>query len=196
MPRDSRSQGYIRVVRAERKGRTWPHDTVAPPHNLQPTDIHWENSRPNAKWRTGPMIGDYWAIEEWKERQIELVEVSTGDVIDLFCPNGGSVNQRNAAPRPSVNEGVSDVPGAIPHSELVEFYRANYGAPGAATRACCDRVCPLRPRPEPAAEPPCRRALQYAPSRSRLLERPSRRDASHRSSGRGGGAIPSTCNAL
>jgi hypothetical protein len=105
------------------------------------------------------MIGDYWAIEEWKERQIELVEVSTGDVIDLFCPNGGSVNQRNAAPRPSVNEGVSDVPGAIPHSELVEFYRANYGAPGAATN---------REDMDDAAERHFRRSI---PAKARLAAR-------------------------
>ena len=88
---------HILVVRAERKELTWPHDTVAPPHALKPADIDWENSRPSAKWRTGPMIGDYWSIEEWKERQIELVEVSTVDVIDLFCPKEVSVERGNAS---------------------------------------------------------------------------------------------------
>jgi hypothetical protein len=74
----------VRVTRARGKG-VYSGGNVRPPVHLEPDDMDWDNSRPNAYWSIGPMLGQYGWLDDWEEKQIGRVEVSTADVLDTLC---------------------------------------------------------------------------------------------------------------
>jgi hypothetical protein len=55
------------------------------PERLAPDDFDWDQSRPLKPWPTGPAPAEHYeALWRWVPRPIELLELSTGDVIHIF----------------------------------------------------------------------------------------------------------------
>jgi hypothetical protein len=59
---------------------------VGVPSHLRPEDLDWTHSRPFAKWPIGPKLGQHYAwITRWKDRPLDLIELSTVDVVEILC---------------------------------------------------------------------------------------------------------------
>jgi hypothetical protein len=58
---------------------------VGVPLHLAPSDFDWKLSRPFAQWSIGPRLGEHYLwVGGWEKRPIDLIEVSTADVIDVL----------------------------------------------------------------------------------------------------------------
>jgi hypothetical protein len=92
------------------RGRVFSVGNVRVPPHLAPRDLDWVQSRPLAQWAIGPRLGEHYSwIGGWENRPLDLIELSTGDVIRVLC--GG-----NADPRTRRVGGVSKSgPGAKAH---------------------------------------------------------------------------------
>jgi hypothetical protein len=59
---------------------------VGVPLHLKPGDFDWAQSRPLAPWRIGPSAGQHYTwLGSWQDRELDLIEVATADVIDVLC---------------------------------------------------------------------------------------------------------------
>jgi hypothetical protein len=75
------------------------------PTPLTPGDLDWEQSRPFAKWRIGPRPPEHYTwIGSWEDRAIDLVEVSTVDVIEILP--AGPEGKTSAATSKQENEAI------------------------------------------------------------------------------------------
>jgi hypothetical protein len=98
----------VRVTLARGK-RVYAGGNVGPPVHLEPQDLDWDNSRPNASWMIGPMLGQYGWTDDWEKKQIDLVEVSTADVLDTLCTNYVTCEDAGAS-NPSFSGGRASAP--------------------------------------------------------------------------------------
>jgi hypothetical protein len=89
------SKVQVRVALSNPR-RIFSGGNVRSPVHLKPADIDWNHSRPTAPWWCGPMPGQHQNWDGGKE-DVKLVEVSTADVIDLFCTKDLSVERGNAS---------------------------------------------------------------------------------------------------
>jgi hypothetical protein len=75
------------------------HNVQVPPH-LKTGDLDWVRSRPLTEWWIGPMPGQHY-FRNWEKRPLDLVELSTADVLEILC----SVNSNVSAPLSAGQEG-------------------------------------------------------------------------------------------
>jgi hypothetical protein len=68
------------------RGQVFSGRNVGVPPHLKSADLDWAQSRPFAQWPIGPWGPEnYTWIEEWKNRPLDLIELSTADVIEVLC---------------------------------------------------------------------------------------------------------------
>src|SRR4051794_3997919 len=67
------------------QGQVFAGRNVAAPPHLTPGDLDWMQSRPLRRWSIGP-VGpqNYNWLGGWKEHPIDLIELSTHDVVDVL----------------------------------------------------------------------------------------------------------------
>jgi hypothetical protein len=71
--------------RAEQTLRDHADLLRVPPH-LEPNDLDWVQSRPFGKWPIGPRpVEHYTWISGWENLPLDLIELLTGDVIEILC---------------------------------------------------------------------------------------------------------------
>jgi hypothetical protein len=77
-------------------GRIFSKGNVSVPLHLDPRDFDWAQSRPLAQWRIGPRPGEHYVwISGWEGRPVDLIELSTADVMRIFC--GAKDGQKSLA---------------------------------------------------------------------------------------------------
>ena len=70
-------------------GQVFSKRNVGVPLHLEPRDLDWVQSRPLKPWSIGPTPGEhYYWIGGWEKRPIDLIEVSTADVMEILCGAG------------------------------------------------------------------------------------------------------------
>jgi hypothetical protein len=76
------------------RGKVFSDGNVGVPAHLKPGDLDWVQSRPFAQWPIGPRPGQQYAwIGGWVNRPLDLIELSTPDVMDVLC-NGNRAHAR------------------------------------------------------------------------------------------------------
>jgi hypothetical protein len=104
----------IRVKVAARAGRgeVFANGNVGVPPRLKPADLDWVASRPFEPWPIGPKLGEHYSwISGWENKRIDLIEVSTADLIEVLC-RGSSVDARPTLQRPAGDVPSSDAAAA------------------------------------------------------------------------------------
>lgn len=75
----------IAQSRYDRGGQVYSGGNVAVPAHLSPADLDWLNSRPLRPWAIGPMPGQHYTwIGGWEKYPIDLVELSTADIMSIL----------------------------------------------------------------------------------------------------------------
>lgn len=65
-------------------GRVFSDGNVGVPLHLSAGDLDWLGSRPLARWSIGPRLGEQYAwLGGWESQPLDLVELSTADVIRM-----------------------------------------------------------------------------------------------------------------
>jgi hypothetical protein len=71
------------------RGRVFSDGNVRVPPHLRPGDLDWARSRPFGQWPIGPRRGEHYAwIGGWENRPLDLIELSTADVVEMLCGEG------------------------------------------------------------------------------------------------------------
>jgi hypothetical protein len=81
----------VRVAASDRSfgGRVFSDGNVGVPSHLRPGDLDWARSRPLVQWQIGPIgAQNYTWISGWEDRPLDLIELSTADVIEVLCGGG------------------------------------------------------------------------------------------------------------
>jgi hypothetical protein len=71
------------------RGRVCSDGNVVVPAHLSPGDLDWVQSRPFAQWPIGPRPGEHYFGFTWENRPLDLIELSTADVIEVLCGGAG-----------------------------------------------------------------------------------------------------------
>jgi hypothetical protein len=73
-------------VRIATSGQLFTGGNVSVPPQLTPGDLDWAQSRPLGPWPIGPRRGEHYSwIRGWENRPIDLIELSTADVVEILC---------------------------------------------------------------------------------------------------------------
>jgi len=86
-------------VRASIRSGVFSNGNVRVPPHLRPEDLDWTQSRPFGPWWIGPKLGQHYWWDPQK-RSLDLIELSTSDVITILCGAGtvvATVRQETAA---------------------------------------------------------------------------------------------------
>ena len=86
-------------VRASIRGDVFSNGNVSVPPHLRPEDLDWTQSRPFGPWWTRPKLGQHYFWDPQKG-SLDLIELSTSDVIKILCGAGtvvATVRQETAA---------------------------------------------------------------------------------------------------
>jgi hypothetical protein len=68
------------------RGRVFSDGNVGVPPHLGHSDFDWVQSRPFAQWPIGPKRGEHYAwIGGWQNHPLDLIELSTADVVEILC---------------------------------------------------------------------------------------------------------------
>jgi hypothetical protein len=87
------------------RGKFFTGLNITVPPDLVPADFDWTHSQPVNPWPIGPALGQHYSwIEDWKDRPIDLILLSTDDVKRVLC-NAGSNNATPTRARPNSNLG-------------------------------------------------------------------------------------------
>jgi hypothetical protein len=82
------------------RGQVFSDGNVDVPPHLKPGDLDWVQSRPFGQWPIGPKPGEHYSwISGWKNRPLDLIEVSTADVIAILCGGAGTNDISSATAR-------------------------------------------------------------------------------------------------
>lgn len=95
---DRKIEVRVRIARTARygmRGRVFSDGNVGVPPHLSASDLDWVGSRPLAQWSIGPRNGDYAWLDPWQNHPLDLIELSTADVIGVLC--GGDDEQKSTA---------------------------------------------------------------------------------------------------
>jgi hypothetical protein len=90
-------------VRIATSGKLFTGGNVSVPPHLTPGDLDWVQSRPLVKWPTGPRPGEHYSWPEgWENRPLDLIELSTADVVEILCCAGdketlSAIDERESA---------------------------------------------------------------------------------------------------
>jgi hypothetical protein len=84
-------------------GQFFSHRNVGVPHHLSPDDLDWSRSCPLKPWSIGPVGPEHygWA-GGWKDRPIDLIELSTSDVSRILCGGLSNDTDKKGARRTTV----------------------------------------------------------------------------------------------
>jgi hypothetical protein len=67
-------------------GEVFCDGNVRVPAQLSTGDLDWERSRPLRSWKIGPMDGQHYEwVGGWQDRPVNLIELSTADVMRVLC---------------------------------------------------------------------------------------------------------------
>jgi hypothetical protein len=93
---DRKIRVRVRIAASnDRRGPLFSSGNVDVPGHLTLSDLDWVQSRPLKKWSIGPRPGEHYAwIEGWKDRPLDLIQLSTADVIEVLCGGQGSATIR------------------------------------------------------------------------------------------------------
>jgi hypothetical protein len=70
------------------RGRFFSGRNVDVPPRLEPDSLDWLQSRPLEAWSIGPMPGQHYYSWSWTNYPIDLIELSTADVVEILCGAG------------------------------------------------------------------------------------------------------------
>jgi hypothetical protein len=90
------------ATRYSMRGRVFSNGNVSVPPYLGANDLDWVGSRPLAQWSIGPRPGDYAWLDPWQNQPLDLIELSTADVIGVLC-GGDDEKAPTAAPAHEVS---------------------------------------------------------------------------------------------
>jgi hypothetical protein len=103
-------------VRIAGTNRAFSDGNVGVPTHLSAGDLDWVKSRPLAQWSIGPRLGEHYAwLEGWKNHPLDLIELSTADVIEVLTggedekktiPTAAREPSSRYAGRPSVKPSI------------------------------------------------------------------------------------------
>jgi hypothetical protein len=99
----------VRVVARTGLGAVFSNGNVEVPPHLTAADLDWTASRPFEPWPIGPKLGEHYSwIGGWENKRIDLIEVSTADLIEVLC--------HGCAPeaRPALQQPTHDAPSPDP----------------------------------------------------------------------------------
>jgi hypothetical protein len=87
----------VRIAASDTKGgSSFTGRNISVPSHLSPADFDWTHSQPVRPWPIGPAPGQHYSwIEDWKKRPLDLIELSTSDVIGVLC--GGEEGRISSA---------------------------------------------------------------------------------------------------
>jgi len=79
-------------------GRVFSGENISVPPHLTPGDFDWVQSRPRNPWQVGPNRWQHYTMVwwSWQPQPIELIELATSDVQDIF-----------GSPKPSTKRAAS-----------------------------------------------------------------------------------------
>jgi hypothetical protein len=70
----------------EMRGQVFSDGNVDVPPHLSPGDLDWVRSRPFGQWKIGPrLIQHYTWLGGRENRPLDLIELSTADVMNVLC---------------------------------------------------------------------------------------------------------------
>lgn len=102
----------VRVAARAGRGEVFANGNVEVPPHLKPADLDWVASRPFEPWPIGPKLGEHYScISGWENKRIDLIEVSTADLIEVLC-HGSSADARPTLQRPANDAPSSDAAAA------------------------------------------------------------------------------------
>jgi hypothetical protein len=81
----------------DRPGQVFSDGNVGVPAHLKPDDLDWVQSRPFAQWWIGPKGPENYTWFSGGNRPLDLIELSTADVIEILC---GAAQPQRGAQRP------------------------------------------------------------------------------------------------
>jgi hypothetical protein len=96
---DQKIRVRVRIAASDyKRSQVFSGGNVEVPPHLAPGDFDWVLSHPFAQWRIGPKPGQHYAwIEGWKHRPLDLIELSTADVIEILCSNRSATVRRETS---------------------------------------------------------------------------------------------------
>jgi hypothetical protein len=74
----------VTISNNHKQERVYPRENVGIPKHLKSENIDWINSRPTSEWWIGPAPGQHYSWLDGKNEPIDLIEVATADVTDVF----------------------------------------------------------------------------------------------------------------
>lgn len=75
------------------RSRVFSDGNVGVPLHLNASDLDWVCSRPLARWSIGPRRGEHYVwLDGWESQPVDLIELSTADVIEIL---GGEREEEN-----------------------------------------------------------------------------------------------------
>jgi hypothetical protein len=85
------------------RGEPFSGRNVGVPHHLSPDDFDWSRSSPLKPWSIGPVGPQHYTwIGGWKDRPIDLIELSTSDVSRILCGGLDNDTDKKEARRTTV----------------------------------------------------------------------------------------------
>jgi hypothetical protein len=123
----------VRIAESDSElgGRSFFGANVRGPTRLKPDDFDWAQSRPRHKWSVGPVGPQYYTrvTWSWKSHQIDLIELATADVLDIF--GSPPSKPRNAEEASGANDRT---PEQLAADEIVSGKPLHGGIPKAPRR--------------------------------------------------------------
>jgi hypothetical protein len=72
-------------VRIAASHKVFSDGNVGVPPHLSAGDLDWVKSRPRAQWSIGPRLGEHYVwLDGWKNHSLDLIELSTVDIIEFL----------------------------------------------------------------------------------------------------------------
>jgi hypothetical protein len=121
---------------------------VGRPTRLKPDDFDWAQSRPRHKWSVGPVGPQYYThvTWSWKSHQIDLIELATADVHEIF--GSPPSEPRNAEEASGANDRM---PEQFAADEIISSKALHGGIPKAPPRTHKMPPMPREPGPRQVA---------------------------------------------
>lgn len=91
------------------RSKVFSDGNVGVPLHLTASDLDWVRSRPLARWSIGPRLGKHYVwLDGWESQPVDLIELSTADVIEIL---GGERDEKNSTEAAAQETGAWRYPG-------------------------------------------------------------------------------------
>jgi hypothetical protein len=91
------------------RGKVFSDGNVGVPPHLNASDLDWVRSRPLARWSIGPLPGEHYVWHDgWESQPLDLIELSTADVIGIL---GGERDEKKSTAAAAQETVASRYPG-------------------------------------------------------------------------------------